>query len=159
MPLLAKGICDIDSLQSQKIRKLFRIISLILTCQDSQIFDILFVFFWTVNYQYRIGSNITVRLKCWIFLHRVPPCHFFKGGQTLTISSHKMAPMGAFRFYKNGQKLLKWPQMTFWPSKWSPLNCWGRLNKQSLSFLKFIIFVNLERKPNFTVILLRIGYV
>ena len=44
-----------------------------------------------------------------------------------------------FRFYKNGQKLLKWPQMT--AKKY--------LRKHSFSFLKFIIFVGLERKYEF----------
>ena len=52
-------------------------------------------------------------------------------------------------FYKNGQKMLKWPQMTFWPSKWSQANRWEKLNKKLFNFLKFIIFVDLEQKNEF----------
>ena len=62
-----------------------------------------------------MGSNITVELKSRItFLHRVPSGNFYKidrGGQTLSISAHKMAPMRAFSI------LQKWPI-----SQWSHLN-------------------------------------
>ena len=68
-------------------------------------------------------------------------------GQTLTISAHEMAPMRAFSVLQKRPKIdLKWP--------FDPRNGLHRIvkenwTKQSFSFLKFIIFVDLERKNEF----------
>ena len=55
-----------------------------------------------------IGSNIIVRLKCWIcFLHRANFLKIYRGGQTLTISAHEKAPMRAFSVFQKRPKIAK----------------------------------------------------
>ena len=68
-----------------------------------------------------------------------------RGGQTLTISTHEMAPMCAFSVLQKRSKIAKMTQndlLTLEMVFTEPL----RRTKHSFSFLKFIIFVDLERK-------------
>ena len=83
-----------------------------------------------------------------------------KGGQTLPISVHEMAPERAFSV---SQKWPKYAKMT--PNDLLTLKmvfteetAEENWTKHSFSFLKFIIFVDLEGKTNSTVIMLIIPY-
>jgi len=89
---------------------------------------------------------ITVKLKSRItFLQRVPSANFLKvdkGGQTLPKSVHEMAPMRAFSV------LQKWPKIAkMTPNDLLTLKIFfteppRKSEQNTLSFLKFIIFVD-----------------
>ena len=87
----------------------------------------------------RIRSKITAELKSNIF---------FAPGATGPFFS---------RLIEEVRKLLKWPQMIFWPSKWSSMYRWVNLNKTL--FPKIHCSCRFRaKKTNLTVILLRIRY-
>ena len=66
-----------------------------------------------VHIVWSISSKITANIKARIFfLHRVPSGYFFKidkGGQTLPISAHEMAPMRAFFDFTKMAKMTPLP--------------------------------------------------
>ena len=63
---------------------------------------------------YHINSMITAELKNFFTPGATRPfLRINRGVQILPISAHEMMPMYVFGFYKDGQKWLSLPQMTF----------------------------------------------